>query len=286
MRPASSRPASRGARAGRAAAAAPPAVGAGMALGVCAATKASTASSSRVSPPTAITPTGPVTATSVPTPATIRRSTPSPGASTSFTALSVSTVNSGSPAETGSPSARNHSVTVPDFIMRPHLGIFRRIGMRRAVAAQLDDRPHGGGDLFRARDVRLLERRAERHRRVWRVDALDRARRGCRSPCRRRSPRSSVRDAAAAGCPRRRPRGGGSLRPTRGSCRSSSGDSVRGSTTSASMPSAARASAASSAWCTMREMATMVTSSPVALDVGLAERDRLRRPPAPRPSCA
>ena len=101
----------------------------GLAAGlIAAATSSSTSSSLSVSPGEHSIPTGADTLTSVPGCATMRRSTPSWGASTSLTAFSVSTVNRGSPAWTASPSRRSHSVTVPSAISRPHFGIFRSVG--------------------------------------------------------------------------------------------------------------------------------------------------------------
>ncbi len=112
----------------------PAAIGAGAgAAGCAAATIASSSSSLTVSPGELSTATGAVTGTFSPSVATMRRSTPSWGASTSLVALSVSTVNSGSPALTSSPSARSHSVTVPSFIRRPHFGIATIVGMKALV---------------------------------------------------------------------------------------------------------------------------------------------------------
>ena len=58
--------------------------------------------------------TAPITGTSAPVSATIFRSTPLAGASTSSTAFSVSTVRSGDPSLTASPSWWDQPVIVPD----------------------------------------------------------------------------------------------------------------------------------------------------------------------------
>ena len=83
-----------------------------------------------------------------------------------------------------------------------------------SVTAQTISRTASATPL-RARDIGLLQRWAERDRRMWRRDALDRTHRGCRSPRRRQPPRSSP-PRCTAGCPRQRSPAGGSCPPTRG----------------------------------------------------------------------
>ena len=101
-------------------------------------------------------------------------------------------------------------------------------------------RPHGRDDLVRARQIGVLERRAERDRRKRRADALDRR----VEVVERRSPAPAPRSrrrSRRARPPRARRRAGPCARPTRRSPSRSSGTSVRGSITSASIPSSARA---------------------------------------------
>src|SRR5581483_8740100 len=59
------------------------------------------------------------TGTSCPSGTTIWSSTPLTGDSTSFSALSVSTVNSGSSLLTGSPTFFSQRVMTPDSMVRP-----------------------------------------------------------------------------------------------------------------------------------------------------------------------
>ena len=77
-----------------------------------------------------MTATAPITGTSLPTLATILRSTPLAGASTSSTAFSVSTVSRGIPSVTGSPSSRDQPVMVPEVMVSPHFGMVTIVGMR------------------------------------------------------------------------------------------------------------------------------------------------------------
>ena len=63
---------------------------------------------------------------------------PLAGASTSSTAFSVSTVSSGTPSVTGSPSCRDQPVTVPEVMVRPHLGMVTIVGMRCLRVASVD----------------------------------------------------------------------------------------------------------------------------------------------------
>ena len=135
-------------------------------------------------------------------------------------------------------------------------------------------------DLVRARQVGVLERRAERDRGERRADAPDRRveevegrRLACAAISAPKPPCSTASCATTS-----RP-----VRLTDSTIVSrSSGTSVRGSITSASMPSsAARRSAAASASWTRRERATIVTSSPCAADPRAADRVPARDRRAP-----
>ena len=142
------------------------------------ATSAARSSSLRSSPGAVMTATAPITGTSLPTSATILRSTPLAGASTSSTAFSVSTVSSGDalrdrvallagPAGDGPRGHRQSPLGHGDD--RWHAMSPRPV--RRSLGrSDSDDLPHRLRDALRAWHVELLQRRAERHRRVRRGD--------------------------------------------------------------------------------------------------------------------
>src|SRR5512132_3494109 len=110
-------------------------------------------------------------------PAMMRRTTPAAGASSVPTILSVSISASPAPSWTSSPSSTSHSVILPAVIDSPHLGIVTLAILASAMARSALPPGHGLGrvdDLLGVRDVGILERVGERHRRVGRRHHLDR----------------------------------------------------------------------------------------------------------------
>src|SRR6478752_6327608 len=100
--------------------------------------------------------------------------------------LSVSISQMSWPSVSSSPSATNQSVTLPDSMDRPHLGMVIRwmrsvtwLGALSSVVVMASAAPVGHGldgvdDVLRLRDVQLLQRTGERHRHMRRADHLDR----------------------------------------------------------------------------------------------------------------
>ena len=122
-------------------------------------------------------------------------------------------------------------------------------------------------------------RASARRRRVTRSTGASRSSKQRALRCGTRSRRRRRRTAS----PPRRRRSGGSCAPTATISSSSSGRSVRGSTTSTSMPSFASASAASSAIVHHLRPGDDRDVLALALDVALAERHQCTRRRGPRP---
>src|SRR5215218_8747828 len=75
-----------------------------------------------------------------------------------------------SPSETSAPSSTSQSTMVPWVMVRPHLGILTMVAME---TPELNDLANRLGNLLGARNVELLQRRAEGNRGVRRGDQLD-----------------------------------------------------------------------------------------------------------------
>src|SRR5262245_5116331 len=108
-----------------------------------------------------------------------RLSSPPSAASTAFAILSVSTSMISWPGVMVCPSSTCHAESVPSFIERPHFGMTSGVMFSLIVFSHhsmlLADRlAHPGGDRFHARNIEILERRRERHRRMRSRDHADR----------------------------------------------------------------------------------------------------------------
>ena len=141
--------------------------------------------------------------------------------------LSVSMSARSSPLAIVSPSATNHSVILPVFIDRPHLGIVDRAGSAHRSALPVHHRLDRVDDLRRVRDVQVLQRVGERHRRVRRRDQLDRRPQRAERLLRDQRPRCRWR-ASSAGTPRPPRPAARCSPPSPGSCRCPAGWSCAG----------------------------------------------------------